>query len=1041
MNKLKLLLTFFLLYSYCATAINVELSKTYRVKDYEGYIQTWGVAKDHRNILYFANTYKILEYDGTYWQDVFIPEARIVRSIKNDKNGVVFVGTDNDLGYLEVNKYGQTEFISLKPLLDSSITFEEITKIICSDDKVYFYSQNRLLCYDYEKLYEIGNLDKRKYNQCIGIHKDKIYLGDMDDDIMQLEENNFVPCSKSHIFYNKRIYDMMSFNDSIILISSPKHGLFAYNVNTGSYHNNIIPVEVQNFAKKNRIYKICHIRDDIYAFGSILNGVLIARINTQINNNYISHFDTPLVTSIDYIDQILWLTTTNGIYKFEIDKAIKSVVPVSKVRYQINDMVNIGNDFYAATIVGLYKINMSKTKNEMQVIAQNPGTTSLCPHGKNEALVTGPNGLYNFKNKKLTPLMINNKHLSSEFYKVKRSKKYPHDFYVIGPYIFVHIRKTDSAWKIVKQIKDKSLLYFEEDSLGNIWIQKHNSLIRINSSGIRKEYKFNVDTGIKAKISLINGTPSYYYGKTLLSYNYSNDRWEHSTRFNHILTDNSDQFISIKEDEKKGIWILKQRYNYKNSLHYIPNKPNDYSFISNILPQIEISYLTGVYLKNDSLIYIATDNGILKLSTNYNYNYNQRPTMLIRSISFNDSLQFPFASSEKDYFNSKLKSHSTARHNIDIEYVSPYYAGEERMEYTSRLVGYDEKWSPWTTQTNVNYKKLPHGNYTFCVKARNVYGKESETRCISFSIPTPWYLGIPAKLFYLISIIGIIRMILILYAKNLRNQNKKLEHIIEKRTSELRDKNKMLEEMNKKIEKQKEYIRDQHSKVKHELEETLVHTEQLKQQNMLFQFKALTNQMNPHFIFNTLNQIQSSVSQEKLSLSNKLISRFSRLLRSVLEHSQYERIPLKDELEACINYLELEKLRHEDKFQYEVEIDPLLDTSFYSVPPLFIQPFVENSIHHGLLPKNEMGKLSVKVGEVDAQGISIHIEDNGIGRKQAGRVNKKIPGKKISLGTSLTMDRMKAFNGLYHENIQIQYTDLEGEQTGTRVEIIMHPKE
>lgn len=199
----------------------------------------------------------------------------------------------------------------------------------------------------------------------------------------------------------------------------------------------------------------------------------------------------------------------------------------------------------------------------------------------------------------------------------------------------------------------------------------------------------------------------------------------------------------------------------------------------------------------------------------------------------------------------------------------------------------------------------------------------------------------------------------------------------------------------------------------------------------------LRQQMNPHFIFNTLNSIQYYMYQHDKLATNDYLTKFSNLMRRVLENSQHTSVPLNDELDALKLYLELESLRFRDKFEYEINVDEEIDILMYKVPTMLIQPYVENAICHGLMPKSEKGfvKISIKLKE---DFLSCIIEDNGIGRDAAREKNSNKRKNHNSLGTQITSSRLDIVNELYGTSMETITTDLKdknGEPLGTRVEI------
>ncbi len=161
-------------------------------------------------------------------------------------------------------------------------------------------------------------------------------------------------------------------------------------------------------------------------------------------------------------------------------------------------------------------------------------------------------------------------------------------------------------------------------------------------------------------------------------------------------------------------------------------------------------------------------------------------------------------------------------------------------------------------------------------------------------------------------------------------------------------------------------------------------------------------------------------------------------MRKVLENSQHTSIPLSDELNALNLYLELESIRFKDRFEYEIRVDEEIDTLMYKVPAMLIQPYVENSISHGLMPKADK-KGSVKIDiKLENEYLLCTIEDNGIGRDAARENSGKRDDNHNSLGTRITSSRLDLVNAMYGTSLRTVYTDLKnenGEPAGTRVEI------
>ena len=175
---------------------------------------------------------------------------------------------------------------------------------------------------------------------------------------------------------------------------------------------------------------------------------------------------------------------------------------------------------------------------------------------------------------------------------------------------------------------------------------------------------------------------------------------------------------------------------------------------------------------------------------------------------------------------------------------------------------------------------------------------------------------------------------------------------------------------------------------------------------------------------------------DKLATNNYL-TKFTSLMRKVLDNSQHTSITLNDELDALRLYLELESIRFKDKFDYSITVDEEIDTLLFKIPTMLIQPYVENSICHGLMPGEGKGMLKIDL-KLEDDHISCVIEDNGIGREAAQKRKATQGENHNSLGTQIVSSRLDLVNALYGTSLKTIYIDLknkDGEPMGTRVEI------
>lgn len=242
---------------------------------------------------------------------------------------------------------------------------------------------------------------------------------------------------------------------------------------------------------------------------------------------------------------------------------------------------------------------------------------------------------------------------------------------------------------------------------------------------------------------------------------------------------------------------------------------------------------------------------------------------------------------------------------------------------------------------------------------------------------------------------------------------RQLEEQLTIRTQEIEAKNQLLEDRR---------IQQLQTEFEHKLADT--------------EMTALRAQMNPHFIFNCLNSIKLYTLQNETDKASDYLTKFSRLIRLVLENSRADRIPLQNELEALRLYSDLEAMRFKQKVRVSIHVDPDIDQHEATIPPLLLQPYVENAIWHGLMHKMEGGTVTVNVTQPTDNQLHVEVTDDGVGRARAGELKSKSAGNRKSFGMQVTADRIRMINELYNTQTQAQIFDLiapDGKPLGTKI--------
>lgn len=394
--------------------------------------------------------------------------------------------------------------------------------------------------------------------------------------------------------------------------------------------------------------------------------------------------------------------------------------------------------------------------------------------------------------------------------------------------------------------------------------------------------------------------------------------------------------------------------------------------------------LNSAFIDADNNLWFGTVAGLMQMNLNAKRNIldSPKPKIHLKDIKVN------YSSISKEKFKSEDLTYKS--NNVSFVFDGLYLTNPNALTYTYRLKGFSDDYSPPTANNVVTFTNLPHGNYELEVKAQVSNYQESDVFRITFTVTPPFYR---TWLFYGFSALVVIGLLIgidryrvkVINAKNYKEQ---------------------LEFRNK-----------------------LANLEQ----------QSLNASMNRHFIFNSLNAIQYFINSSDKLAANRFLNRFAKLIRKNLDASNQQKglVTLQDELDRLELYMELENMRFNDKFSYEVLVEDFIETEALHVPAMFLQPFVENSIIHGVLPlRDRKGKVEVLVTD-HLDHIRIEIRDNGIGIDQSRKVKKESPGDHKSQGMLITKGRIELLQKFSAKSITLigprQINEKDGLIKGTQV--------
>ena len=332
------------------------------------------------------------------------------------------------------------------------------------------------------------------------------------------------------------------------------------------------------------------------------------------------------------------------------------------------------------------------------------------------------------------------------------------------------------------------------------------------------------------------------------------------------------------------------------------------------------------------------------------------------------------------------------RHYLTFDYAAICFSRPERVRYRYRLVGYDPDWLSATEARFASYSNLPHGEFTFEVAASIDGAHWGTPASFAFKIDPPYWAR---WWFYLACAIGV-GAVLFGIQRYRAVRRARRDH-----TRQLMLRSRML---------------------------------QLEQQ-------ALNANMNRHFVFNALNSIQFHINRQDRVTASRYLTSFAKLIRKNLDASQNDTTTLTEELERLELYLGLEHMRFKDKFRYTISVDPSVDANHVHLPAMMLQPYVENSIWHGILPMQRQGHVHIRVQPTDRPGrVAIQIVDDGIGVDRSLKAKEAMESDHISRGIEITKGRADVLRRLELTDIRIdgpreRYDQPNGQVLGTTVTI------
>ncbi len=435
--------------------------------------------------------------------------------------------------------------------------------------------------------------------------------------------------------------------------------------------------------------------------------------------------------------------------------------------------------------------------------------------------------------------------------------------------------------------------------------------------------------------------------------------------------------INVITPDEKSLWIATDRG--------LQNYNYDTQKVITVNKEDGIdSYNINSLVVQDDDVFFGSNMGLYQFDSNAIIKTRQTPQPYFTSVAILEKDTSIQSNYELDQTDSEI------RFGFNVN----GFQSNEFVNYEYKLEGYSDNWNAVEEGLDfVKFNTLPAGKFMFNLRAKNTFQNAYTTPIsIALKIQLPFY---KSWWFYTSILLVSVGCVWWYYSKKTKRLNTAQQQALEKA--------------------------------------------KINQQLVFSQLENLRSQMNPHFIFNALNSIQDYIILNEKKLARQYLVKFSRLIRTYLEHSQTNEISLNEEIKTLKLYLELEKDRFDDDFKFEIHVDENLNLENTFVPSLFIQPYVENALKHGLLHKKDNKKLILNFVKDSVFNLLIcEIIDNGIGREASAKIKNQRAGNHKSFATSANQKRIDLLNRSQDKKVELEVEDVYNTHqvvSGTKVTI------
>lgn len=730
----------------------------FRTVEYKAGIQNWDIAQDKRGLIYIANNFGLLEFDGNQWQVFGVPNGTKVRSVAIDPLGKIYVGCQGDFGYFFPNERGQLDYTSLADSLESRYrNFDETWSVYIDKQRVYFCTFSRIYIYDVGK-----GLSVIEPNQAIDLSflvNRQLYVNERNSGIGLLMGSSLTKLPGGDFFSGMSVSSILPLHNDELLVSTFQHGLFVWRGST------ILPwnTALQKLLKEANVNSVVRLRNGNFAVGTQNDGLLIINPDGVLLMHLTRGrgLENRTVLSL-YEDDLnnLWVGQNNGIVYVELGSPFTFINEQAGLPGTGYAAYLDGNDLYLGTNTGLYK-KENTTLSSFQLIDGTRGQVYHVGRYGNDLLAGHHTGAYRIDGDHAVSI---SSEPGSWVFVPQKSKP---DRLIEGTYngLLLLARGKDGHWKFDRKLKGfaESSRVMAEDLNGDVWITHgYKGVFRLRLDGTADSISgvsyYGADKGFPTQrlinVFRIRNELVFTSERGVFQYNPSTDSFERDDFFTRKLGGDV-QLWSMQEDALGNIYFIGVNhlgvFQKTASGDYVLHS-QDFSKIRKYLND-DLENIT--ILKNNEVLFGSKD-GFIHYDPSRRRDKPVTFRTLIRSVITHherDSILFygnyvngdSIVDKQLDWYKPEIPY---ASNSMNFVYSATSFEGDADLQFQYYLENYEKSWSEWSVKTQKEYTNLKEGKYVFHVRAKNANGILSNEVVYEFSILPPWYRSIVAYVFY-----------------------------------------------------------------------------------------------------------------------------------------------------------------------------------------------------------------------------------------------------------------------------------------------------